>query len=215
MPIPNIGSVPDVVTATVIASDWGNAIGAASRGRVVQRFNSLAERDASITAPVAGMLCYVLAGDQYYGYRSSLGWVALIGGAPDKAHVRAFRSAGMTIATTPTTIWFDSSSLDPSGMYSNPDAAIIVATPGIYQIVSNCLATNATGVAHWVYAAWGKNLAVQNGVYSPTTITYTLGTTLTDIARLAAGDKIYQYAQCDVALPYAGGYFTLTYLGSG
>lgn len=56
--IPATGGVPDVVTDTVVASDWGNSVGSSSRGRAVSRFASKADRTAAIAAPVEGMVAH-------------------------------------------------------------------------------------------------------------------------------------------------------------
>ena len=124
MPIANIGSVPDVVTATVIASDWGNAIGSASRGRAVQRFNSPAERDASITAPVAGMVCYVLSTNQFYGYRAGA-WAALSLGNVYKAALG--RTPVQSVAAGSATVTLDTAVFDPAGMLNAGKLTVPVA----------------------------------------------------------------------------------------
>lgn len=59
------GAIADVVgTSGRIEATWGNAI----NSRVVHRFASTAARDAAITAPTEGVLCYVTVDNLYYHY---------------------------------------------------------------------------------------------------------------------------------------------------
>ena len=134
MPIANIGAVPDVATATAIASDWGNATGSSSRGRVVQRFNTPAERDASITAPTPGMVCYVASTNIFYGYANPGGWTTL-NWAPGTWHARVGRAAAQNIlATSATPMPCDTVGEDPTGMYSLSTKLFTVPVPGIYLL---------------------------------------------------------------------------------
>jgi hypothetical protein len=144
MPIANVGAVPDVVTNSLISVDWGNAIGGATRGRVVQRFNSLAERDASIAAPVSGMLCYVLATDLFYGYRTATGWTTLIGGPRDTAQAFVYRAGGYSITTTLVPIVFDTIVSDPLGLYNTGTGRFTVATAGRYLLTAGYQAYSAS-----------------------------------------------------------------------
>jgi hypothetical protein len=96
MPTAPIGPVADVITGAVVTSDWGNATGASSQGRVVHRFNSTTERDTAITAPTTGMLCYVATGATLYLYTAG-GWRAMPSGTP--APLAA--GAGFTSYTDP------------------------------------------------------------------------------------------------------------------
>jgi hypothetical protein len=149
--IPPVGSVPDVVTNTVIASDWGNAVGSASRGRVVQRFNTTTERDSSIPAPVAGMLCYVAATNIFYGYRNPGGWTALIGGPRDTTHARVYQTGAWNTATgSPVAMGFDTLDYDPLGMWSAPNRRFTVPAAGIYlltALISCSFTANTNGEA--------------------------------------------------------------------
>ena len=61
------GWMPDVVPDAPVESAWGNKI----RNRSITPFNTLAERDAYITAPVVGMECYVIATDSLYYYNGT------------------------------------------------------------------------------------------------------------------------------------------------
>jgi hypothetical protein len=57
-----VAQIPTVISGQTITSSWGNAV----RDQTVQLFASTAERDAAITAPVAGQVCWVGNGLQVY-----------------------------------------------------------------------------------------------------------------------------------------------------
>ena len=187
MPIPNTGAVPDVATATLIASDWGNAIGAASRGRVVQRFNSLAERDASITAPVAGMLCYVLATDAFYGYRTATGWAALV--VPNLYYARAYRNGGFTLASGP--IPLDAANFDPSLCFNANAGKFTCPVAGFYS-VSGAVSVNSTNTAQVLVATLTKNggLNTNGALAASTAPAQVITSAFTDLLSCASGDVL-------------------------
>jgi hypothetical protein len=161
--IPATGAVPDVVTNTIIPTDWGNAIGAASRGRVVQRFNSTAERDSAITTPVAGMVCYVAATDLFYGYRTATGWTVLIGGPRDTTHARVWQNGAWNSATgAPVAMGFDSVDYDPLGMWSSPARKFTVPVAGIYLLAALISCTFTTGTQGEIQA-WRNGGAIAGG----------------------------------------------------
>lgn len=219
MPIANIGSVPDVVTATVIASDWGNAIGSASRGRVVQRFNTPAERDASITAPVAGMLCYVLSTNLFYGYRSPGGWVPILGGPKDTAHTRVYRAAAFTIAAEATLV-FDTIDFDAMGSYSTGTGLYTCPAAGIYQVSGKTgFSAGAAGQAPdvRVYKS-GALVCIAGGLYAPAAGGLHLAFAPV-VQKCAAGDTLSLRTSCIASVAGLAGaiqtFASFDYLGTG
>lgn len=221
MPIPLTGAVPDVVTNTLIATDWGNAIGAASKGRVVQRFNSLAERDASIAAPVPGMLCYVAATDLFYGYRLAAGWTVLIGGPRDIYHARVYRAAAFAIGTTTGVVVFDTVDRDPMGLWVPAQQGFVVPVTGVYQIAFGYSVAPVASPASGQFAA-GQILVAgvvraSQGVHQ--SMGYGYGPNLAAAAYAVAGQVIQ--AAASVAYTSNGQtgtgvtYMAVDYLGTG
>ena len=215
--IPPTGAVPDVVTNTLIPIDWGNAIGSASKGRAVQRFNSIAERDASITAPVAGMLCYVLATDLFYGYRSSSGWTALIGGPRDTAHAFMARGGGFTVPSADTPVPFDTTVNDPMGLWVPAQTAFVIQTAGMY-LFSASLVIALTGPNSCYLHLWRNGGSVRSQSLTMN-ISGSLPLSLTIPVKCAAGDKLQVAAYANPAAglsgaaEYNGG--SVDYLGTG
>jgi hypothetical protein len=217
MPIANVGAVPDVVTNTLIASDWGNAIGAASRGRVVQRFNSLAERDSSIAAPVTGMLCYVLATDLFYGYRTASGWTALIGGPRDTTHAKVYRAAAWTVPASYAAVPFDTIQRDPMGMWTPAQNGFMVPTAGIYQVSAQL--TSAGGPGSFAALQFIRAGAAFASVGAHGSMGYGIGPACSTPVAASAGDVITMQATATPAGAALTGvnnfYFAIDYLGTG
>jgi hypothetical protein len=217
MPIANIGAVPDVVTNTLIASDWGNAIGAASRGRVVHRFNTLAERDASITAPITGMLCYVLATDLFYGYRTATGWTVVVGGPRDIMHAKVYRAAAWTIPAGFTNVPFDTVARDPMGLWVPANTGFVVQATGVHLFSGVLTGPGGAGAflaAQWVRA--GQPFA-SGSIHG--SMGYGLGLPLSAPVMCSAGDVVVMQAWAvpagAVGVGIAATWATVDFLGTG
>ena len=218
MPIANIGAVPDVATATSIASDWGNATGSSSRGRVVHRFNTPTERDASITAPTPGMVCYVASTNIFYGYANPGGWTTL--NWAGTWHARVYRAAAQNIPTSATPMPCDTVGEDPAGMYSLSTKLFTVPVPGIYLLCGKIEMT-ATAAGQFVTIQAGRN----GTMVAQGTNFYTQGPgpTTAQLAfpvRCVAGDTVAAYVNAfNVVLASTVGalaqWTTLDYLGRG
>jgi hypothetical protein len=219
MPIANIGAVPDVATATAIASDWGNATGSSSRGRVVHRFNTPTERDASITAPVAGMVCYVLSANQFYGYRSPGGWTQILGGPRDTTHAKMGRAATQAFPAGGGPVAFDTVLFDPLPMYSTGAGGFVVPTAGVY------LVTGSLQLGVMAGGSYAQMQAIQNAsvLYGATlnqvASSAGLGPSVSITMKCAAGDVVKIGVNTSVAVSSLGGtqfcWGALDYLGTG
>lgn len=221
--IPATGAVPDVVTNTIIPTDWGNAIGAASRGRVVQRFNTAAERDSSITAPVPGMLCYVAATDLFYGYRTATGWTVLIGGPRDTLHAKVYRNAAATVGTVNGVMPWDTVQRDPQGMWTPASYSFVPPVSGIYLIavayIVNPVGSPASGqfAAAWIAVGGSGNLVASQGVHQ--SMSYGYGPSLVAALPVNAGQTVQAVVSCTYASTLQTGgwnsYMSIDYLGTG
>jgi C1q domain len=169
MPIQPIGAVPDVQPNTKVESDWGNAVGSATRGRVIQRFQTVAARDAAIPAPVTGMMCYVVATDAFYLYRQAGGWGSIQ--ARDTLHSRVYRNASFNFTTAVATLVFDSIVEDGAGMYNPANGLFTCPVAGTYLLQGKTAANfGIVGQNVTIMVAHNTTQFFAGGCYAPAVI---------------------------------------------
>jgi hypothetical protein len=102
--------------------------------QVVPRFATTAARDAAITAPAAGQMCWTTTPATHWYYSGS-GWIILGGGAYGRCRLR--RVANQSVLTNAATaISWDTEDVDSGGYITAPSTTITIpaSLDGMYAI---------------------------------------------------------------------------------
>lgn len=114
--------------------------------QVVPRFATTTARDAAITAPVAGMVCWTTTPATHW-YYSGTTWIVRGGSAYGRCRLR--RVANQSIPNgAATAISWDTEDLDNGGYITATSATILIPTSldGYYGVTFQCVgATSTTG----------------------------------------------------------------------
>lgn len=114
-----------VVAGTAITASWSNAN---NRDQVITPFSNATTRDAAITAPVEGMLCYLADSKTFWGYTTA--WT--LTGRPLRIARRTSDSAGVTSSTV---------------LVDDPVLLVPVLANRVYRMRSRIVYTAAGGAA--------------------------------------------------------------------
>jgi hypothetical protein len=143
-----MGYVTRVPGTTILAASHNTEY----RDQVVSVFASIAARDAAITSPVRGMMCFITATGRYYS-RSATAWREL-GIADSQLTVRQYRtgftgSAPVTIANTAGayTVTFNGNEIiDTDSMAASPITSLTLSE-GVWAINVSVSLIITTGAA--------------------------------------------------------------------
>lgn len=115
-----------VVAGTAITASWSNAN---NRDQTIVPFTNSTTRDAAITAPVEGMLCYLSDSKTFWGYTGAA-WT--LTGKPIRLSRRTSDSAGVTSSTA---------------LVDDPVLLVPVVANRVYRMRSRIVYTAAGGAA--------------------------------------------------------------------
>jgi hypothetical protein len=189
----------------------------------VWTFASAAARDAAVTSPQEGNVCYLKDTDAVMTYSGST-WVAVGGGAASFSGCRAVPNTGQAISTgTFTALVYQTETYDVGGYHSTSSNTSRMTVPagkaGYYDI---------TGAVFWPAASGGVR-QIQLQINGTTAIgrTVIVGSVngiqselFTSPYYLAVGDYVETMAYQDsgstltTQTGYDGNFFSMTYLGA-
>lgn len=181
-----------VVGEEVLAADFNSYV----QRQVVPTFSNAAARDAAITAPSEGMMCYLTDVHKYYTHTGTA-WRDLV--------VAGKISGGITTslpANSEATVAMDTLEKSSGGVVRSGNN-LVVPVAGLYLIAGSIPTINGSGNAIYsgslVATLWsssqmlGRNVSTWSGVYGAVSFAAVASLVASDIVRLAAYSNVQAF----------------------